>query len=509
MAAGARRTRSLGRYALCDELAAGGMATVHFGRLLGPAGFARTVAIKRLHAQYAKDPEFVAMFLDEARLAARIRHPNVVSTLDVIVHEDEVFLVMEYIHGDSLSKLFQRAALGMPLPIVCAIMASVLHGLHAAHEARDERGDPLRIIHRDVSPQNILVGADGIARVLDFGVAKAVRRLHTTGDGSLKGKLRYMAPEQLRGEPIDRRVDVFSASIVLWEMLTGRRLFQGEEAAVYVTRLLADRIERPCTLVPDLPPALDDIVMRGLTLDRADRFATARDMAVALESAATPATAHAVGAWVESTLRGELSARAAILADIERGEELHPENSALPMLGDHLQESHDREARSQVATEVSLTTHHLPAGVHPALAATDTSLSTAVFTPPRRRSWPAVSRVVLGVALVGVVAIWASWPSAPPAALHAAQAPPPSAEAKNDPSTTDVASLPSPSGGAGMPSVTPDDHAGQPPPRVTAASRANHSPVATPKAARPVASGRSTLCMKQRPDGIVYFEPCP
>jgi serine/threonine protein kinase len=206
--------RSIGRYVLYGEIASGGMATVHFGRLSGPAGFSRTVAIKRLHPQYAKDPEFVSMFLDEARLAARIRHPNVVTTLDVVTTGAEIFLVMEYVQGESLSRLL-RAVRPMMTPadtrIVATIVSGVLHGLHAAHEARDEQGQPLRIVHRDVSPQNVLVGTDGVPRVLDFGVAKAAGRVQTTREGQLKGKLAYMAPEQVRGE-VTRVTDVYSAS---------------------------------------------------------------------------------------------------------------------------------------------------------------------------------------------------------------------------------------------------------------------------------------------------------
>src|ERR1700733_14777693 len=190
--ASARPVRILGRYALYDEIAAGGMATVHLGRLIGPVGFSRTVAIKRLHQQYAKNPEFVAMFLDEARLAARIRHPNVVPTVDVVAMEEELFLVMEYIQGESLSRLFRAASVAaapIPRSVAVTIMAGVLHGLHAAHEAKTEHGQPLDIVHRDVSPQNVLVGVDGVARVLDFGVAKAAHRVQTTQDGRIKGKL--------------------------------------------------------------------------------------------------------------------------------------------------------------------------------------------------------------------------------------------------------------------------------------------------------------------------------
>ena len=221
----------LGRYALHAELASGGMATVHIGRLMGPVGFARTVAIKRLHAHFAKDPEFVSMFLDEARLAGRIRHPNVVPVLDVVAEQGELFLVMEYIHGDSLSKLLRQVreqGEKMPLGVTVSILAGALQGLHAAHETTNDQGEPLEIVHRDISPQNIMVGADGITRVADFGIAKAAGRAQSTQDGQLKGKLCYMAPEQLAQRPVDRRTDVYSASVVLWEALTGQRLFQAD-----------------------------------------------------------------------------------------------------------------------------------------------------------------------------------------------------------------------------------------------------------------------------------------
>src|SRR5678816_238661 len=165
------------------------MATVHGGRLLGPSGFSRTVAIKRLHPQYAKDPEFVAMFLDEARMAARIRHPNVVPTLDVVARDGELFIVMEFVHGEALSALLRASAArrqAIPSDVVATLACGVLHGLHAAHEATGDRGEPLGVVHRDVSPHNVLVGADGVARVVDFGVAKAAGRAATTRDGQLK-----------------------------------------------------------------------------------------------------------------------------------------------------------------------------------------------------------------------------------------------------------------------------------------------------------------------------------
>jgi eukaryotic-like serine/threonine-protein kinase len=184
--------RTVGRYALYGKIAAGGMATVHLGRLLGPVGFSRTVAIKRLHPQFTEDPDFVSMFLDEARLAARIRHPSVVPTLDVVTAGGEIFLVMEFVLGETLARILRTLAPKgerIPLPIVASVFSNVLHGLHAAHEAKSERGTPLEMVHRDVSPHNVMIGVDGTARLLDFGIAKAIGRLQTTREDQIKGKL--------------------------------------------------------------------------------------------------------------------------------------------------------------------------------------------------------------------------------------------------------------------------------------------------------------------------------
>ena len=312
--------RVLGRYLLFDEIAAGGMATVHIGRLVGPAGFSRTVAIKRLHPQFAKDPQFVAMFLDEARIAARIRHPNVVSTLDVVALEGELFLVMDFVQGESLSRLLRAAKrLGEHIPpkIVSSIMTQALLGLHAAHEATSDRGDPLCVVHRDVSPQNILVGADGIARVVDFGVAKAVARAQTTEQGKIKGKLSFMAPEQLRQDNVDRRADIFAAAAVLWEALTGRRLFQGENTGAIVTQILMGHPDPPSQHAPEVSRAVDAIVLRGLATRPSDRFATAREMAQALEAALPPAGSLEVGGWVEKVAGEVLKLRSEKLTEVE------------------------------------------------------------------------------------------------------------------------------------------------------------------------------------------------
>jgi len=312
-------SRVLGRYAMYEQFAAGGMATLHYGRLLGPSGFSRTVAIKRLHAHLSEDPDFVAMFLDEARLAARIHHPNVIQTLDVESSEGELFVVLDYVHGDSLSRLLREARrLDEPATpaLVGTILFGALEGLHAAHEARDAQGQPLDLVHRDVSPHNILVGTDGIARVLDFGVAKARGRAQTTAVGQLKGKLAYMAPEQLRGQ-VTRRTDVFAASVVLWEALTGVRLFQGEDEGDVIDKLMFREIPSPRQYSPLVSPELESVVMQGLERDPGRRFATAREMAIALENQAALATPIEVGAWVERVAGVTLALRAERVAAIE------------------------------------------------------------------------------------------------------------------------------------------------------------------------------------------------
>jgi serine/threonine protein kinase len=313
--------RIVGRYAIHEEIASGGMATVHLGRLMGAVGFTRTVAIKRMHSELAKDPEFVSMFVDEGRLAARIHHPNVVSTLDVVTMAGELFVVMEYIHGESLAALIRTArstGTPMPLRIVMRIACDLLAGLHAAHEAENEAGESLGIVHRDVSPQNALVGADGSTRVIDFGVAKAAGRISTTREGQLKGKIAYMSPEQILGETVDRRSDVYSASVVLWEMLTGVRLFQGDNQGHTMQRVLAGNVDAPSRR-GEVPPAIDDVVMRGLARDVSSRFATALDMAMALEAASPQATNNEVSAWMKKLASDDLRSRADIVSRVESG----------------------------------------------------------------------------------------------------------------------------------------------------------------------------------------------
>lgn len=306
--------RSVGRYLMAGRIAVGGMASVHFGRLEGPSGFKRPVAIKRMLAAPG-DTEARTMLLDEARVSSRIQHPNVVQTLDVIEEGPELFIVLEYIHGETLELLQNRVREGgavCPPRIVGAILSGALRGLHAAHEVKGDDGQLLELVHRDFSPHNVLVGADGVSRVLDFGVARARGRMQGTRDGQLKGKLAYLSPEQVHGEA-SRQSDIFAAGIVLWEALTGARLFDAPSEAEVLSKVLLCR-------VPSLDDALapwQPIVDRALQREPSERFSTALEMAVALEQTGVASTDE-VAAWVGSLAREAIERRGQSLEAVQQ-----------------------------------------------------------------------------------------------------------------------------------------------------------------------------------------------
>lgn len=316
-----RLARVVGRYLLGEPIAAGGMATVHLGRLVGPAGFSRTVAVKRLHAHLASDPAFVQRFVDEARIASRVRHGNVVQTLDVVAVEDELLLVLDYVHGESLARL-RRLALAaetrIPPHIASGIVVGVLRGLHAAHEAKSVKGAALDLVHRDVSPQNILVGADGVARVLDFGIAQAAGREAETLRRDIKGKLAYMPPEQVSGDDLDRRADLFAVGVVLWEALAGERLFRGDDAASTMDAIHNRTPARLSERDLGVTAAVDDVLARALAKEASGRYDTADAMARALEAALSPASDREIAEWVEEVAGDALASRAARVAEFER-----------------------------------------------------------------------------------------------------------------------------------------------------------------------------------------------
>ena len=262
----------------------GGMADVFLGAADGPAGVNKLVVIKRLHDGFGEDPAYVAMFLDEARLSARMNHPNIVHTFEAERVGQEYIIVMEYLDGQPLRRLIKALRdrdERCPPALAAHLMSEALHGLHYVHEMRDYDGTPLGIVHRDISPQNLFVTYDGQLKVLDFGIAKATLNASDTQDGVVKGKFAYMSPEQANAAPLDRRADVFAAGVVFWELLTGKRLFHGESAGA-LKQNLESPIPAPSSVSPGVPKPLDEIVLKALTRDPEARFASALEMNEAL-----------------------------------------------------------------------------------------------------------------------------------------------------------------------------------------------------------------------------------
>ncbi|MFZ9887692.1 MAG: serine/threonine-protein kinase, partial [Myxococcota bacterium] len=277
----------VGRYRVVDDLGVGGMARVHLARIDGPGGFQKWVAIKRIHAHLVEDAQFVDMFLDEARIAAGINHVNVAQVFDLGRDEDTYWIAMEFLRGEPLREVMRRAAeLGVRVPfgVAARIAADAAEGLHGAHELRGRSGQLLGLVHRDVSPHNLFVTYDGYTKVVDFGIAKVVDRLASTRVGTLKGKLAYMSPEQVRGEAVDRRTDIFALGVVLWELTTGRRLFRMDSELDTLEKVQACVVPPPSTLVPEYPPSLEKVVLRALAPRPEDRFQTAREMSRALQA---------------------------------------------------------------------------------------------------------------------------------------------------------------------------------------------------------------------------------
>jgi serine/threonine protein kinase len=277
---------TLGSYELLSRVGQGGMATVWAARRLGARGFSKIVALKTMLAALGDDVDLQRMFLSEARIAARIRHPNVVETLDLGEHDGALYLVMEWVDGETLAAVMKSACQrgGVPRRIALAIIAAACTGVHAAHELRDEDDRPLGIVHRDVTPPNLLISYGGVVKLADFGVAKSMEaNQDLTIAGQVKGKLRYMAPEQLRGASVDRRTDIFALGINLYQLTTGRHPWPGDTAVATMERVLSEDAAPPSTFVEGYPLELERIVLKALARDPTERFATAAEMALAIE----------------------------------------------------------------------------------------------------------------------------------------------------------------------------------------------------------------------------------
>ena len=276
----------LGRYQVLKPLAKGGMAEVWLARAIGLKGFERVVVIKRIRVEHGSDQKAIDMFLDEARLVAALHHRNIVQVLDVDEEDQKYFFVMEYVHGRDVRELLRKVKDGkqqIPLEHVLTIVSAAAAGLHYAHEQRGPDRKPLGIVHRDISPGNILVAFDGGVKVVDFGIAKADVRTADTQAGETKGKMGYMSPEQCRAQPIDRRTDVFLLGIVLWELCTVRRLFNKDSRFETMAAIAEGEIPPPSKHRKDLPAELEQIVMKALARAPEDRYQTADELRLALD----------------------------------------------------------------------------------------------------------------------------------------------------------------------------------------------------------------------------------
>jgi len=308
------------RYQILAKLAAGGMAEIFLARGASVAGVERYCVLKRILREKAKDAQFVQMFVDEARLAAQLHHPNIASVYDVGMLGESYFFTMEYVHGETIRSLLERAQelrRTVPLACVLTIIAGTAAGLHHAHERNASDGRPLGIVHRDVSPANLMVSYEGNVKVVDFGVAKAADRDVETKSGTVKGKISYLSPEQCRGAPVDRRSDLFSLGIVMWEMLTGARLYRRDSDYDNMTAIVNEPPPPPSSRRPDVPPTVDAIVMRLLAKSATDRFQTAAEVIEAIEHASMQAQTILSTSAISRLLRDLFGVRAEPWLELE------------------------------------------------------------------------------------------------------------------------------------------------------------------------------------------------
>ncbi|MFZ5470564.1 MAG: serine/threonine-protein kinase [Myxococcota bacterium] len=375
------------------RLATGGMAEIWLARQAGPKGFEKVVVIKKIIDSLSEDPEFIEMLLDEARIAAQLSHPNIVQILDLGQADGSYYIAMEYLAGESLAAVARagkKASLPLPLSHAVRIIASAAEGLAYAHTKPDLSGKPLEIIHRDISPQNLVITYDGIVKIVDFGIAKAANRSSNTLDGRVKGKVHYMSPEQARGDPLDARTDVFALGVVLWEAITGRRLIQGENTLLSMEAigLSTAPFPRAKEVNAAVPPELEEVVARAIERDRGRRFPSARAFQSALEAWLrtrddTPGATE-LGSYMELLFRDRIRERGALIEAARVGG-VPPE-----------------ETRLRRDTEPSMPGRSNPAPAH----------------APLRRWWlGAVGGALLVMGSLGGALLWRATPFEP--ALHA------------------------------------------------------------------------------------------
>lgn len=391
----------IGRYEVLLPIGSGGMGTVYLARRHGVGGFRRDVALKVMHSHLRDAGKFKTALIEEAKIAGRIRHPNVVPVLDVGVDAAGVYLVMDYVEGDSLAGL-QRVAkatgAGLPASVGLRVLVDALAGLHAAHELTDEAGQSVALIHRDFSPQNILVGVDGMSRLTDFGVAKARTNLEQTNVGLLKGKLRYMSPEQIRCDPIDRRCDIWAAGVVAWELLAGRRLYASKHEAATMLQMVSEPPPRLRTMRPDIPVALEKAVTSALQLNVDKRCPTAKQLADHIAEAAKEmnslADRETVADFVSSLVGAVLITRREQVSEVRRlREEITAirASAVLPRAGASSSDVAVAPAGPEVEPE-DVSTVRVPADRIDLEDGTETETTRQLHAPTRKRTASAVAR---------------------------------------------------------------------------------------------------------------------
>lgn len=350
--------QTIGRYEFLIPIAEGGMASVWAARMKGTRGFQKTLAVKMMLSSLSDNPQFEQMFMDEARIASRIHHPNVVEIFDLGEENEVLFIAMEYIDGEPLSTIFRTAQKkqGVPVHIAVRIISDACAGLHAAHELANESGEPLGLVHRDVSPQNILVSYDGAVKIVDFGVALAEgRSSDKTSAGTVKGKAPYMSPEQALGKNLDRRTDIFALGIVLYHLTTGRHPFRADNDILTLHNIIENEPPRPSSIVPNYPRPLESVVLKALEKSADKRFQTMEEFEVALERALPPTQNRTRSADVARFVRETVG---------ERGEKRRDAlRSAVRLADERLQNELDTaKLAARPVAEIGLTA---PTGIVP------------------------------------------------------------------------------------------------------------------------------------------------
>jgi serine/threonine-protein kinase len=328
----------IGKYHLVAELARGGMGNVYLAAAQGPGGFSKLLVVKELKPELSQDETYVAMFLDEARLAAQLTHRNIVQTIEVGSEGSRHFMVMEHLDGRSLHRIAKRFAERGHFPVGAhlRVIAEALLGLHYAHELRSFDGEPLGIVHRDVSPLNVMVTFDGQVKVLDFGIAKSAESTLETKTGILKGRVAYMAPEQAWGQPVDRRADVYAAGVMIWEAVTGQRLWAGKNDVEILARLLREGAPRLRSVVPHVPPDLDALCARAMAGNAADRHPSAAalldDLEAHLAKRSDAMTMRDVGGLVSAVFAEERRRMNTLIDETLGRVRSHPASGVMPTL---------------------------------------------------------------------------------------------------------------------------------------------------------------------------------